>query len=236
MKYPLTSGASHVFFTLMLVTTAYWSCPLAQTPAWALGEQPNFSGVIANWALADAIKSGEGLIYATNSSFFNYSDDPIDVGYGTIKPDGSFTFGLVKDAARSAATPSWSTNCPSLKQTNPALKIALVEELTVPQLYEEGVHARPYGNIAISTEPVTTSNIASRQNYTFIYADGRGSYKGSCSMTIEDYSMTIALDLDLRKGWNSVLITLNSGLRLTTAAIPKNAQWYLVNPITINDE
>lgn len=193
------------------------------SPPWALGEQPNFSGKITYWEKADAIAPGEGGIFATMYG----TGDPEGtlIGVGSIKVDGSFSFGLYKSAySAGGGLPVAQVLCAGLSASNPQQKIANVDLMEVLSLYQDGVHARPGGGILISTaHPVP----ASAPLYTFIYASQDGSLKGSCDVG-DDAGLT-PFDLDLRKGWNSIQRD-KSGFK--TAAIPAGAKWYLINPLT----
>ena len=193
------------------------------TPPWALGDDiPRFSGSIVDWAKGDAIAAAEGGFFATT-----YIQDPegSDIGFGSIKADGSFTFGLQRGAsAVGGGSPVSQVLCAGLTLSNPQQKIATVDILTVLSLYEEGKHARPGGGIVISVGKLTTSTF--KEAYQFVYASADGSLKGSCN--IEEVG-NVAFDLDLRKGWNSVRRD-QSGFK--TAAISKEAKWYFINPLT----
>lgn len=62
---------------------------LAQgTPAWALGEQPNFAGTIPNWSDGDALAPGTGGIYAMAEIGAAYEE--VEVGFGSIDASGTF--------------------------------------------------------------------------------------------------------------------------------------------------
>ena len=236
MQNPLFSAASTFVFSLVLMITMYWCFSTAQTPAWSLGEEPTFSGVIENWSIADGLSSGEGNMVVRNMPFFgeSYSNESQEIGFGNIKQDGSFNLSLTKDAAGSFTTPDWYANCPTITPSNPSLKVATVTAIEVPELYEEKAHARPQGAVLISSVPITANNIASRVTYMFIYADSEGTFKGTCIKNTEDYSFNIVFDLDLHKGWNSLRFeSLDASYSFTTAAIPTEAKWYMVNALTL---
>lgn len=195
----------------------------AGPPPWALGEQPNFSGKIEYWAKGDAIAPGEGGILAT---MYDGSDtDGTDLGFGSIKADGSFTFGLQKGAVGvGGGLPPEQVLCAGLTRSNPQQNIANVDVMQVLALYVDGLHARPGGGILINTaHPVPVRTPV----YTFVYASADGTLKGSCDLG--DDAGPTSFDLDLRKGWNSVARD-QSGFK--TAAIPQNAKWYFINPLT----
>lgn len=194
------------------------------SPPWALGEQPNFSGKITYWDKADAIAPGEGGIFATMYG----TGDPEGtlIGVGSIKADGSFSFSFGYKSAYSAGggLPVAQVLCAGLSASNPQQKIANVDLMQVISLYQDGVHARPGGGILISTaHPVP----ASAGVYTFFYASQDGSLKGSCD--VGDDAGPTPFDLDLRKGWNSIRRD-KGGFK--TAAIPAEAKWYFINPLT----
>lgn len=216
MKSWLLSG-------LVLLTACNSGSPGGNTPPpWALGEQPNFSGKITYWEKADAIAPGEGGIFATT---FVGDPEGNDIGYGSIKADGSFSFGLQKGATGAGGGLAvGQVLCAGLSASNPQQKIATVDLMQVLSLYQEGVHARPGGGILISTaHPVP----ASAPLYTFFYASQDGTLKGSCDLGDDTGPTPFALDL--RQGWNSVKRD-TSGFK--TAAIPAGAKWYFINPLT----
>ena len=191
---------------------------------WALGEQPNFSGTIVDWAKGDAIAPGEGALFASVSP-------DIDVGFGQVAANGSFTFGLQRIAPDAAWLAAPVEECPEMSVANPQQKVASVDVIEVLDLYEDGKHARPGGAVLILTRPFSPT--AEREGYSFVYASAAGAISGSCSF--EGYG--VSLDLDLRQGWNSVRIdTSMSGMSFTTAAIPSAAKWYFVNPLTVPAE
>ncbi|WP_027892024.1 hypothetical protein [Calidithermus chliarophilus] len=186
-------------------------------PPWALGEQPNFSGAMEYWAKGDAIAPAEGSIFA-----YSYYSDPEGelVGLGQIKADGSFTFGLVRGAG-GYAVPVEQAICAGLSLGNAQQKVAIPEVLEVPALYVEGVHARPGGGVLVSTQhPIAPG----APRYQFVYADRDGTVKGSCG--------GFAINLDLRQGWNSIVWQASE---FKTAAIPKEARWYFINPLTAGE-
>jgi hypothetical protein len=191
-------------------------------PPWSLGEQPNFSGIIEYWAKGDAIAPADGGFFATMYG----AGDPegTTVGVGTIKADGSFKFGLYKEAYSVAGgLPPAQVLCSGLSASNPQQKIANIDVMEVLALYVNDQHARPGGGILISTaHPVP----AAKAVFTFMYANQDGTLRGSCNMP--DVG-NVAFDLDLRRGWNS-LSRDPSGFR--TAAIPAGAKWYFINPLT----
>jgi len=195
-------------------------------PAWALGEQPNFSGTVQDWAKGDAIAPGEGGIFAT--TYPKGNPEVIEVGYGLIHADGSFKFGLQRGAAAaSGGVPPVKEQCPAVRISNPNQRFVLVHVLRVLDLYEEGVHARPGGAILISIgKPITP---AMQEVYTFVYASGNGTLKGQCALSGGE---SLSLDLDLYKGWNSVKLNPNAP-SFSTAAIPRAAKWYFINPLTV---
>lgn len=193
------------------------------TPPWALGDGiPEFSGNIVGWAAGDAIAPADGGFFATT---FVQDPEGDDIGFGSIKADGSFTFGLQRHASNVGGGSSIAQAvCAGLTASNPSQKIATVDILTVLSLYQEGKHARPGGGIVISVGKLTTPSF--KEAYTFYYASADGSVKGSCP--IEEVG-PVAFDLDLRKGWNTVRRDA-SGFK--TAAISKEAKWYFINPLT----
>jgi hypothetical protein len=200
---------------------------------WALGEQPNFSGTIIDWAKGDAIAPAEGSIYARFESVDG--SESVDLGYGSIKADSSFTFGLQRGAAfAGGGMPPEQALCPDivfeLTLSNPQQRIGVVGYFEVPPLYEEGKHARPIGAVRIRTRPPSAGSLF--EQYAFTYASADGTIKGSCSTE----GIAFSFDLDLRKGWNSVYFEAGGGFKLKTAAIPQEAKWYFVNPLTIGGE
>lgn len=211
--------------TLLLALTACQPLtPKPPTqPAWALGEQPSFSGSIIEWAKGDAIAPGEGGMFAT--TYATGDPDGVDIGFGTIKADSSFTFGLQKGASSAGGglNPDQAL-CAGLQLSNPNQKVVGVELIKILSLYEEGVHARPDGGIFISVgQPLSSSMKAL---YTFFYASQSGTVKGSCD--IEEVGGA-PFDLDLRTGWNSVRRDA-SGFK--TAALATDAKWYFFNTLT----
>lgn len=197
---------------------------------WALGEQPNFSGTVVNWAEGDAIAPGEGGIYAVTESMTD--SEGSELGFGAIKADASFTFGLQKgDYPASISLPPTQALCDgfelaSLSLSNPEQRVANVS-LSVPALFEEGQHARPEGGVQIRATPPSAGSML--EQYGFIYASADGTVRGTCS----GEGLSVAFDLDLRQGWNSVFLSTAGGLAFTTAAIPEDAKWYFVNPNTL---
>lgn len=196
------------------------------TPGWALGEQPNFSGIIPNWADGDALRPGAGNIFANAEMG---SGEEIDVGVGTVDAAGNFTFGLTTGAAL-AFRPGAEAFCDGLdlnvSASNPSQFVALVGLIEVPALLTEGQHARPKGGLIIRRSPPTGNSLV--EQYGFLYADSDGTVRGNCS----GEGLTVTLDLDLRKGWNSVY--LGPGFDIITAAIPDDADWYFVNAVVLN--
>jgi hypothetical protein len=189
-----------------------------------LGDEiPEFKGSVVDWARGDAIAPGEGGIFATS-----YAADPegSDIGFGSIKADGSFSFSLQKGAVGAGGGVAVSQAlCPGLSASNPQQKIVAVDILSVLSLYEEAKHARPGGGIVVSVGKLTTAGF--KEGYQFVYASADGVLKGSCSG--EEFGGTAAIDLDLRKGWNT-LRRDQSGFK--TAAISSEAKWYFINPLT----
>lgn len=208
-------------FVLLFAFFLSWVA-FAQTPAWALGEQPNFRGTIANWTLGDAVAPGESAMYG-----ISYSGDPegADVGYGSVKSNGHFSFGLQRGAGygQGGSAPDLSL-CPSAQRSNPKQKFVVVSMIQIPALYKDGAHARPGGAIILSVgrPPLNATTV-----YLFVYATASGTVKGGCTFE----GQTASINLDLRKGWNSVGINA-SKRTFKTAAIPATARWYFVNPLT----
>lgn len=207
----------------LLLAFFFSSFTFAQTPAWALGEQPNFSGTIVDWVKGDAIAPGES---AMSGRTYSGDAEGADVGFGSIKRDGSFSFGLQRRAAYAGTghTPDLSM-CPGAKRSNPKQKLVAVNAIEVPALYEDGVHARPGGAILISVgRPMSASMKAV---YLFVHASSSGTLRGTCTFN----GQTGSVDLDLRRGWNAVKID-PIALSFKTAAISREARWYFVNPNT----
>ncbi len=201
-------------------------------PAWALGEQPNFSGIIPNWSDGDAIAAGTGGIYAM--AYLGGAEDT-EVGFGSVAANGSFTFGLQKGTTLAGGSSPVEALCPdvasvSLAVSNPEQRLIVVNQLEVPALFVEGQHARPLGGILIREDPPTADFLIDR--FSFVHASQDGTVKGSCT----DEGLSVTVDLDLRTGWNAVLMALEGGFEFTTAAIPSGAEWYLVNPVVLGHE
>jgi hypothetical protein len=202
------------------------SLSFAQTPAWALGEQPRFTGTITDWAKGDTIAPGEAMMYGRIPSG--------SIGYGPIKSDGSFSFNLMTATTITKLgyghTPDLSL-CPSARRSNPRQTLIGVTTIDVEARYEDGVHARPGGVIVISVGRPADISKASGSSlkavYIFVHASASGTLKGTCTFN----GQTGSVNLDLRKGWNSVKID-PLHLSFTTAAISKDAKWYFVNPNT----
>lgn len=216
--------AASRFGTLILVALILSACPTLPStpPPWALGDQPNFSGAIEDWAKGDAIAPGDGGIFGTM-----YASDPegTDIGFGSIKADASFSFGLQRGAAYvGGGLDATQVLCAGVSLSSPGQKIARIDVLAVNSLYVDGQHARVGGGIFISVGKPVLSNISNL--YTFYYADRDGTIKGSCPV---EGGGQVALNLELVKGWNSVRRTA-SGLQ--TAVIPKDARWYFINTLT----
>lgn len=194
------------------------------TPPWALGEQPNFSGSIVDWARGDAIAPGEGGIFAV--TYATGDPDGADIGFGSIKADGSFTFGLQKGAVGvGGGLPPEQVLCAGLTRSNPQQKIANVDVMQVLALYVDGVHARPGGGVVISEGKLTTPSF--KASYTFFYASADGTLKGSCDLG--DDAGPTPINLELSEGWNSVRRDQNG---FKTAALAEGARWYFINPLT----
>ena len=200
--------------------------PPTGAASWALGEQPNFSGVIVDWAKGDAIAPGEGAIFAT--MYGTLVPDGEVIGNGSIKADASFKFGLNRgtDSANGSLPPA-QVFCSGLKLSNPRQKIAYVGEMEVLSLYEEGVHARADGAIFVSVGKPLGAGM--KALYTFFYAGQQGTLKGSCNI---DGVGSMLIDLDLHKGWNSVRRDTRG---FKTSPIPKTAKWYFYNTLTAGD-
>jgi len=195
--------------------------PPAGSASWALGERPLFSGTIVDWAKGDGIAPGKGDMYGKS-----YAVDPegVTVGFGTVEPSGNFRFRLYspdKAPVLGGGYPVERVLCGGLTRTNPKQKIVDVEGIEVPPLIVPDVHGRPPSAVLISVgKPPATQEL-----YTFYWASENGRIRGSC--TFEEGSFSF--DLDLRKGWNSACY---GGHLITTAPIPKEAKWYLFNPLT----
>lgn len=202
-------------------------------PAWALGDQPTFSGTIPNWSEGDAIAPGEGGIYGL--AVLGGVED-MEVGFGTVSAAGDFQFGLqVASSLVSGAVSPAQALCVDLATvdlavSNPQQRLVVVSTLEVPALYVEGQHARPEGGVLIRETEPTASFLVDR--YGFVLASADGTVEGTCS----DEGVEVSVDLDLRSGWNSVLLALESGFAFTTAGIPAGASWYLVNPVTLGHD
>lgn len=213
------------FGWMLAIIVGLSACPITPSapPPWALGDQPNFSGKIEYWAKGDAIAPGDGGLYGV---MYSPGGDPDGdfIGYGSIKADASFTFGLQRGASGAGGgQPAAQVLCGGLSLSSPQQKIAKVDILSVTALYENDKHARPGGGVLISTaHPVP----ASKPVYTFIHASQDGAIKGSCNIPEVG---NVAFDLDLRQGWNSVQWD-TSGFK--TAAIPSGVKWYFINPNT----
>lgn len=212
-----------LFLTLLVGLAA---CSGGTTPGdsapWALGEKLDFSGTIVDWAKGDAIAPSDGTMTAL--SYATSNPDGAVLGVGDIEADSSFTFGLDPEAlfAGGGVSPDQAL-CVGLTLSNPQQKIVGVEDITVPSDYEDGVHARPGGAVFISVgQPLTPSMKAL---YTFFFASQDGTVKGTCTL----FGANTAVDLDLRKGWNSVRRD-TSGFK--TAVIPQDAKWYFFNTLT----
>ena len=209
---------------LAVLIATFTACPgvPGTLPPWALGEQPNFSGTIEYWAKGDAIAPADGGFFAT--MYGTGDPEGTTVGAASIKADGSFKFGLYKEAYSVAGgLPPAQVLCAGLNASNPQQKIANIDVMEVLSLYVNGQHARPGGGILISTaHPVP----AAKAVFTFIYANQDGTLRGSCNIPEVG---NVAFDLDLRRGWNSVSRDSNG---FKTAAIPTGAKWYFINPLT----
>lgn len=213
--------------TFLVLLLPILSLGFAQTPSWALGEQPNFRGTIVDWAKGDAIAPGESAMYGRT---YSGDSEGADVGFGSIKRDGSFSFGLQRGAAYAGTghAPDLSL-CPGAQRSNPKQTLVAVNTIEVPALYEDGVHARPGGAILVSVgRPMSASMKAV---YLFVHASTNGTLKGSCTFN----GQTGSVDLDLRKGWNAVKID-PIALSFKTAAISREAGWYFVNPNTVPNQ
>jgi len=192
-----------------------------------LGEQPNFSGSIVDWAKGDAIAPADGGFFATMLG----TGDPegTTVGVESIKASGSFNFGLYKSAySVGGGIAVENVLCAGLTRSNPQQKIANVDVMEVSALYEGDKHARPGGGVVISEGKLTTPSF--KAGYTFYYASADGTLKGSCDFGAD--AGPVPLELDLRKGWNSVRRD-SSGFK--TAAISGSAKWYFINPLTAGE-
>lgn len=155
----------------------------SNAPAWALGEQPNFSGTIGGWADGDAIAPGPANIYAMAGD--GGGGEESDVGYGTIDAGGRFTFGLQRGAAAAGGgRPAAEAFCDefdlvSLSMSHPEQLLVGVNELEVTELYEEGKHARPRGGILIRVAPPSPGSLL--EQFNFVYASTDGTLRGTCS-------------------------------------------------------
>lgn len=199
------------------------------TPAWALGEQPNFAGTIPNWSDGDALTPGTGDIYAMAEIGAAYEE--VEVGFGSVDASGSFTFGLQSGAAYAGGgRPVVEAFCEGLdldvSVSDPTQKVVIVGLLEVPELLVAGQHARPPGGLIIRRSPPTSRSLV--EQYGFVYATTDGTVRGTCS----GEGLNVAFDLDLQRGWNSLY--MGAGLNIVTAAIPPDAAWYLVNAVVLN--
>jgi hypothetical protein len=233
MKHPFfLTGSGLIFMFVLMLTVSLVFRSLAQSPAWALGEEPSFSGLIENWAVADVLAPGEGNLYIIYS--FQDGRDDVEIASGHVNADGSFTLALQKDAAAAGGGEviGWSNCYPDTLVSSPEQKLAMVD-IVAEALYEEGSHARPRGTVFISAQNFDVSG--EHVKYQFVYADRDGTVKEACDISEETYSFHIDIDLDLRKGWNAVQADVGAGkVIFKTAALPENIKWFLVNPITIN--
>lgn len=212
--------------SIMLLALTLSACPIvpAAPPPWALGEQPNFSGSIEDWAKGDAIAPGDSSIFGT--MYGTGGPEGVDIGYGGIKADASFTFGLQRGAAYAGGgIAAAQLLCADVKLSNPQQRIARIDVLAVPSLYVDGQHARVGGGIFISLGQPVLSGPSNR--YVFYYADSDGRVQGSCP--VEGVGR-VPFDLELSKGWNSVRRTITG---FQTAVIPKEARWYFINTLTV---
>lgn len=211
--------------TLVLSACASLSrpAPAQGSAAWALGETPTFSGALVDWAKGDAIAPGEAEIFAT--TYQTGDPEGVAIGFGAVKADGSFTFGLQKGAsyAGGGVSPDKAL-CSGLSLSNSSLRLVGVDIFDILSLYVDGVHARPGGGIFISSERVQLGQM--KDAYTFYYASGSGKVTGSCVLEAVG---TVPFDLDLRQGWN-VVRRDKSGFK--TAPLPKTVQWYFINTLT----
>lgn len=237
MKQPLPKCIVVLSFALGLSALILSACASLSRPtpgqtgpgqpgsaAWALGEQPNFSGTLVDWAKGDAIAPGEGGIFAT--TYQTGDAEGIDLGFGSVKADGSFTLGLQRGATGLGLSPT-EFLCTGLSLSNSTIKIVGIDVFEIPSHYVEGVHARPGGGVIITTQQVVLSQITER--YTFMHAIGSGTVKGTCAVE----GGTISLELDLRGGWNVVRYTLSgSRLEFKTAPLPTTVKWRFINPLT----
>jgi hypothetical protein len=205
------------------------SAAAAQGPVpWAMGDRVEFSGTLLGWDVADALGPSEAAIVADSFEVF----PSVTIGTGSVAVDGTFTFALSgADVVDVIADPVEEAFCEgmgtvTLEVSEPALRVLAIDP-EVPSHHEEGRRARPGGRIRIRTEGLSTGSLIDQ--YGFVYAAADGVVDGSCS----EEGIRIAFHLDLRRGWNSVRLSSDGGLRMTTAAIPEGAGWYLVNPLTL---
>jgi hypothetical protein len=228
------TGSRLVLTFVLTLTSSLVFRSLAQPPAWALGEEPSFSGMIENWSLADALAPTEGTLYAVYS--FQDGREDVEIASGHVNADGSFTFALQKNASAASGGEviAWSNCYPDTLVSSPEQKLAVVD-LVAEALYEEGSHARPRGNVFISAQNFNASG--EHVKYQFVYADRDGTVKERCDISEENYSFHIDIDLDLRKGWNSVQADVGADkVIFKTAALPEDIKWFLVSPLTINGQ
>lgn len=216
-----------------LLTTVALSAAVAAAQQdrapWALGMSPTFSGRIPNWAQGDAMSPGEGVI----SVLYDPGDgQELEIAQGIVRSNGDFDLSLrPAGAVPGGGRRPLDALCEDAEMVNVTVsnpdQLVVPVRLDVTELYEEGRHARPEGSVMVREGPPTAAFLVDR--YAFIYADADGTVTGSCS----DGPFELQIDLDLRPGWNSVLMTFESGFAVKTAAIPAGAQWFLVNPVVL---
>jgi hypothetical protein len=201
--------------------------PLPVNPPWALGGL-HVTGTLVNWDLGHAVPPTAEVI----DGFMFLGEDDLErvgVAWGTVQEDGSFDFrGMCPVLGQNCEKPASEALCGGLSVSDSRLRMAVIDSIEIDGLEvgDAGPPPRPYGWVIISTErPRNFEILYHGRTYTYIYADRDATVKGSC-----DFSGPV--DLDLRKGWNSVERNPKAG-GYTTAAIPAEAKWWFLNPYTM---
>jgi len=200
--------------------------PPPTNPPWALGDKLHVTGTLVNWALGHAVPPTAELFYGFMFIGEDF-EEGIELAEGMVQSDGSFKFIDLCIDKKFCARPVSDVLCGGLSVSDPQLGVSIIDAIEIDGLEvgDAWPPPRPVGWVIISTErPRNFEILYHGRTYTYAYADRNATVKGTCAFG--------PVELDLRKGWNSIERNPAAG-GYKTAAIPADAKWWFLNPYTM---